>query len=258
VRFLAGAFTLCLPLLAGAALAADMSAPPPVMAAYVPAPVYNWSGCRVGINAGYGWQKDDVYDPLLLADAGGETATGAVGGGQIGCDYQTGSWVFGFQGMFDGTGVVGDHSNPLTFGVPGAEILRTSTPWFATETARIGFTVTPQTLFYVRGGAAEAHFDYSDIDPTTSAVAPYYGTASATRFGWTAGAGVEYALTSNWTAFAEYNYMDFGTHATTFTYISPVPTNAGTYNYNETNRLQMILVGVNFKFSPGGPVIAKY
>ncbi len=241
---------------AASASAADM-APAYSKAPMVAPVVYSWTGCYLGVNIGGGWQKNSAYDPFLLGYAGGETASGVVGGGQIGCDYQSGPWVFGVQGMFDGAGIKSSHLNPLA--PTGTETMGTNTSWFATETARIGYTVTPQTLLYVKGGAAEASFRYTDNDPTVSPpvllgyTSPYFGNANATRFGWTVGVGVEWAFTPNWTVFLEYNYMDFSTNSTLFNYTDGIP-----YTYNETNRLQTVLVGVNYRFNLGGPVVARY
>jgi outer membrane immunogenic protein len=245
--------------LTGSALAADLpvAGPPPAQAVYVPpAPFFTWTGCYVGGNVGYGSQNNHAYDPLFGAGAGSDTSSGFVGGGQIGCDWQTGPWVFGIQGMFDGTSLSsGSHVNPLA--PTGADVLGTSTRWFSTQTGRVGLAVTPQALFYAKGGLAEASFSYTDNDPTTFASAtyasPYFGSASTTRLGWTVGAGFEYSFAPNWSAFVEYNYMGFGSNGTTFTY-----TNATPYTYNETNNLQTVLVGVNFRFSPGGPLVARY
>ena len=39
---------------------------------------------------------------------------------------------------------------------------------------------------------------------------PGIGSATSTRAGWTVGAGIELALTGNWTAKAEYLYVDLG------------------------------------------------
>jgi outer membrane immunogenic protein len=245
----------------GSALAADLpAAPPPMKAAYVPVPVFNWTGCYVGGNVGFGSQDNHAYDPLIGAYAGSDTSTGVVGGGQIGCDWQTGPMVFGVQGMFDGTSLSGNHLSPLA--PTGTETMGTDTRWFATQTARIGFTATPQALFYVKGGAAEASFRYSDNDPTFFAGptygSPYAGSGSSTRFGWTVGAGFEYAFTPNWSVFAEYNYMGFGNNSTTLNYTAPNPANALPYSYNFTNNLQTVLVGVNYRFNLGGPVVARY
>ena len=40
--------------------------------------------------------------------------------------------------------------------------------------------------------------------------------ASSTPSGWTDGVVVEWAFAGNWTAFAEYNYVDFGTPGVNF------------------------------------------
>jgi outer membrane immunogenic protein len=48
---------ICAAIMAGPAFAADLRPPPPPPAApaYVPAPVYNWSGFYFGLNGGYGF-----------------------------------------------------------------------------------------------------------------------------------------------------------------------------------------------------------
>ena len=84
----------------GSAFAADLSSTKEPMP-YMP-PALIWSGCYVGANVGYGWQMDRSYDPNLALNAGSDTANGIVGGGQVGCDYQTGALVLGLQGSFDG------------------------------------------------------------------------------------------------------------------------------------------------------------
>ena len=48
------------------------------------------------------------------------------------------------------------------------------------------------------------------------------GANSATRVGWTLGAGVEYAVNNHWSLRAEYRYTDFGHLA-----ISPDPSSVG-------------------------------
>src|SRR4051812_4825207 len=72
------------------AIAADMRVKAPVYKA-PPAAVYDWTGCYVGGNFGYGWQRttstdDESGTSTFLEDAGTSNGTGVVGGGQIGCD----------------------------------------------------------------------------------------------------------------------------------------------------------------------------
>ena len=73
--------------------------------AFAASPVYNWTGCYVGANAGYGWghaSADTNADSL--ASLGLPTASstslkpkGFVGGGQAGCNWQYNVAVFGFE-----------------------------------------------------------------------------------------------------------------------------------------------------------------
>jgi outer membrane immunogenic protein len=59
-------------------------APAPYMA-----PVFNWTGCYVGVHGGAGAMRDSFTD---------QTGTGGLAGGQLGCNYQDGNWVFGLEG----------------------------------------------------------------------------------------------------------------------------------------------------------------
>ncbi|MHB8886292.1 MAG: outer membrane protein [Methylovirgula sp.] len=240
--------------LIGSALAADLPSIKGPMPYTPPPPAFTWTGCYAGLNIGYGWQRDRTYDPNLFIDAGGDTADGVVGGGQIGCDYQQGPLVFGLQGRFDGSGVSGHH---YYFGGTPGDILGARTHWFATETGRIGYAIMPQTLLYIRGGIAEADIGFSDVDMTI----PYWGGASTTRVGWTIGGGLEYALAPSWSVFAEYNYADFGSRNLFLNYTSPIAAFATPYSYYERNNFQTFLVGVNYRFNwfaPPAPVVAKY
>ena len=223
-------------MVAGAS-AADLPAYRPVPA-YLP-PAWSWTGCYVGANVGAGWARNDVVDQNFVpaVDTGVDAGTGIVGGTQIGCDYQAGNWVFGAQTMFDWSGIQGSH--PYN-GSP-TETLGTNTPWFGTLTGRIGYTATPQTLLYLKGGAAWVHNRFTDVDPTV----PFWGVLDATQLGWTVGGGAEYSFQPNWSLFVEYAYYDFGSFNATLSYAGGgVPT----YTYNERQTMQTVLFGLNFRF----------
>lgn len=236
----------------GPTVASDLPTTKGPLSVMPPAPLWSWSGCYVGANVGDGWQKNHSFDPNIPFDAGMDTGSGVVGGGQLGCDYEIGTLVVGAEGRFDGSGVTGSH--PYT-GAP-LETLGFTTDWFATQTARIGYAVLPQALLYGKGGVAEARLSYSDVVPTL-----FSGSASRVRVGGTVGAGVEYAVLPNLSVFAEYDFTGFDTHLTTLTYTSPIPFLAVPYAYDETQNLQTVLFGVNYKFNlfaPTFPVAAKY
>ena len=70
------------------ASAADLTVRAPAPAA-VYAPVYSWTGCYVGGNLGAAWGSGEISSSVGTVSASSPSAHFA-GGGQIGCDYQTG------------------------------------------------------------------------------------------------------------------------------------------------------------------------
>jgi outer membrane immunogenic protein len=173
------------------AAAADLPVKAPVYKAPV-AVAPSWTGCYLGGNVGYGWAPTKWNDNGI--EFASHTTDGVVGGGQIGCDYQSGSWVFGIQGMFDAAGMKGSSAN-LFLDPAGGVIDSTKISWFATLTGRIGYTVEPMTLLYVKGGVAWVHSKFTECcQPTvtiTDTLGPLEdGVADVTRTGWTIGAGL--------------------------------------------------------------------
>ena len=70
-------------------------------------------------------------------------------------------------------------------------------------------------------------------------------TNTMTRVGWTAGAGLEYALTNNWSVRAEYDYLGFGSKQLNFT--TPA---LGTVSSNADLNVQEVKAGFDYKFGP--------
>jgi outer membrane immunogenic protein len=229
--------------LAGHATAADLRAraPVPYQPPPPPRPVFTWSGCYIGGNIGGGWASKSSTDVagsvtgVIGADLGSHTADGFIGGGQIGCDYQAGVWVLGVQGMFDGSGMQGSNTS-----LSGLFTVNSKIPWLATVTGRIGFTAAPAVLVYAKGGGAWVRDEYTlaTIGGTTLA------NATTTPSGWTVGGGVEWAFAGNWSAFAEYNYLDFGTPSVAFTSTVGAPT----FPINIKQNINSFMVGVNYRF----------
>src|SRR6476620_5179868 len=90
---------LAVSLTAVAASAADLprKAPPP---AAVYTPVASWTGCYIGGNLGGAWGSREISTSVGTISGSIDIARFAVGV-QIGCDYQTGAWVFVIRNMFD-------------------------------------------------------------------------------------------------------------------------------------------------------------
>src|SRR5438874_725251 len=95
---------------AGSANAADLSLRPAprVAPAVAPIPVFSWTGCYAGGHAGWGWGRKEFHEVTTRSGTGGAVTqtgsttidtSGAIFGGQIGCDYQfAGNFVIGVQG----------------------------------------------------------------------------------------------------------------------------------------------------------------
>ncbi len=198
---MAGALALAAGSIGGQALAADLTPPPPppprAPATYVPAPapVFSWTGIYLGINGGYGFGTTDWTPP---PPASSFNANGFLVGGTVGGNYQMGSFVLGLEGDWDWSNLNGSAS----CGKPGAPpaTCETKSDWLGTARGRAGWA-WDRILFYGTGGAA-----FGDLQAGKGAL-PF---ASATEIGWTAGAGIEAAITPNWTAKVEYLYVDLG------------------------------------------------
>jgi len=224
-------------LFGNAAMAADLGRPvykaPP--AGVLPT-AYDWTGFYVGGHIGYGWAKNTYTDPFVPLSLSDTSANGILGGGQVGFNYQVGQFVFGAEGDMSATAIKGGP----TF---GAANLNTQTNWTATLAGRAGVAFD-RWLVYAKGGAAWRNNDYS----TNLYTFPATATVSDTKIGWVVGAGVEWAFAPQWSAKLEYNYMDFGTDNVSF---APGRTTA------ITDQVQMVKLGVNYKFG-GGPIVARY
>ena len=246
--FLGSVALVALGLGAPAAFAAERAvpayAPPP------PVPVYTWSGCYVGANAGTSSGRSQhtvVGNSILTGGALGAPApvaigglagtsiagdlnlSGFIGGFQGGCNYQMGMWVVGAE--VDGMATNKEGQNfeaglvPVLAPALGANaagranwISQTQERWLVTARGKLGLAgwgwFGDKSMVYVTGGAA-----WAKIDASEWLIGAQTGTGhqeSNTRTGWTAGVGYEYALGYGWSIKGEYLYVKFDDY-TTFT-----------------------------------------
>jgi outer membrane immunogenic protein len=235
------------------ALAADL--PIKAMVHPVAPTVYNWTGCYIGLNAGGVWGHSDVTTNLIGANANGPgiaaagspsfDPSGFTGGGQVGCNWQTGNFVLGLEADFGYFGLKSDQTatTPFTFG--GGTFTTSNsvkTDWLFTARPRLGYA-WDNFLLYVTGGLAVTQIKYATTFTDTFAD---FETASlsTTRAGWTVGGGVEYGFSRNWTAKVEYLYSDFGTVSTSGTCCS------GTVTFTHDVKLttNVLRAGINYRF----------
>jgi outer membrane immunogenic protein len=175
-----------------------MPLPAKSMAAPLPPPVTNWTGCYAAGGAGYGMWNQDSYTETFPAPfipttanstSGGRGWFGVAGGG---CDYQLNFFgaglVVGALGDFDFMHIHGDFA-PSGTTVVGSENER----WAWAAGARVGYLVTPSLLTYFAGGFTQAHFDAVNLTSLTGANSGIQIDAQ-TFNGFFIGSGAEYAI----------------------------------------------------------------
>jgi len=244
--------------MAGPVFAADLATKAAPFAAR-----FSWSGCYAGAHAGGAWATNTLTDPVQLVQdnvapgfpgfttAGpfgtGVSQSGAVIGGQIGCDYQFASnLVIGIEGAASGATLKGSQTVGLRDSLPDTALVSVQTDFIPAVTGRIGYAFD-HWLFYGKGGVAQSSTQYAANGFFTAAGAQVPGAAFAfvgrsLTIGYTAGAGVEWAFTDDWSARLEYDYYGFGSK--TVTLVDNIGGGSGPMSVKQS--IQTLKLGVNF------------
>ena len=246
---------------AAPALAADLPPQMPLKATFQQR--FTWTGCYMGAHAGGAWAQTNATDPVLLVQdnpvfgipgstVGTTTAnvhqSGAVIGGQIGCDYQfSPNFVVGIEGGASGSTLKGSTVVPFQPAVanPGeSALLKVTTDFIPSLTGRVGYAVD-NLLLYGKAGAAWAYNKYSM--PGTFLATPFDLEGLSITTGWTAGGGVEWAFTPDWSARFEYDFYDFGNQTVTMSHVDPAGVTSFTGPMRFKQTVQTVKLGVNFR-----------
>jgi outer membrane immunogenic protein len=233
---------------AGAAGAADLRPPTPV---YKAPPVIppGWGGFYVGAHGGYGWggapigtpempilELNSKQDPHLGAfDA---SPKGGLVGGQAGYNWQFGSVVTGLEidysaAKINASGGVGTFIDVCEGYLPGVVTRTVKFDALASARARLGYTVLPDLLAYGTVGPGWGH---SEVNVSMSYDGG--GSASASKFGWVGGGGLEYKLWEHVLVRAEYLHYDFAKT----TYDTPLAV------INAASTVDVVRGGLSYKF----------
>ena len=184
--------------LSSAAMAADVvrlpPAPPPQPIAIAPA-TYDWTGHYLGIQGG--WETNHATTPPAFS----ADETGGLAGVYGGFNVQHNNWVWGLDASINWDGAKGGSGAPASNSA--------GPTWKGLIRGRLGIAFN-RTLVYGTAGAAVMGY---------TANVTGFPSGSATPWGWTAGAGAEWALHSNWTVRVDWAYQDYGT----FTLGGPTP-----------------------------------
>jgi outer membrane immunogenic protein len=267
----------------GGARAADMAVKAPVYKA-PPVAVSDWTGWYVGLNAGGAidnsrYELDPTGCFLTGCGVGGVAANpnrtffgkfnnaAFTGGGQVGYNWQVGTWLWGLETdiNYDGLSQTNSANTILTGPLAGANTLTSVSQrldWFGTVRGRIGFVPSPTWLLYATGGLAYGHVSSSTnvLFPITCCGGDnYVGSGSTVRAGWTVGGGGEWMFMQNWSVKAEYLYVNLGSLTYNDACITPTAvcgTPFPTYSTRVSTREHVARLGINYHF--GAPVVAKY
>lgn len=198
---------------AGAAFAADaviapgpFDAPPAFPSTVTPGPfdappafpqskVYDWTGFYLGINGGGAFSNIKWFSgPDAIG--GTQTVDSGLIGGTAGYNLQGNEpVVVGFEADMDWSSLKGTISPPTC--LAGCQL---TLPWLATGRLRIGYAFD-RIMPYVTGGVA--------VGPLQATiVGSPFGTETGGNLGWTAGAGVEFAISGPLRAKIEYLHVD--------------------------------------------------
>jgi high affinity Mn2+ porin len=218
------------------ALAADLPLKAPALRA-----AYDWTGFYVGGHFGYGGGSmgAGTNPHPLQGELLPHSTTGLIGGYQIGYNRELANHVV--------LGVEADATFPAPLD-PAALARMPPTPYstvpdyFGTARGRVGYAFGPW-MPYVTGGFAWGH-PHVEINDGTGAEVRHY------HFGWTAGLGLEFAVSGNWSAKVEYDYVDLSRQ---FYDLSGF----GLPGVNVEPRIHLAKVGLNYHFGnmPWSPAV---
>jgi outer membrane immunogenic protein len=230
---------LCLVLLAGADRTRAADFPLPSQAAPSPPPLYGtapypkWGGLYVGVNGGYGLGGSQWN--LAGLPSGVFDANGFLFGGTLGFNVPISEILVGLEGDVDWSGLNGSVGNCALNAGGAVASCETKSNWLGTARARAGYEFD-RTLIYVTGGAA-----FGNVQ---SGLSPGASFDAATRIGWTAGAGLEFALSDSWSAKAEYLFVNFSNASCTSV------ANCGTAAGSSVALTEsLVRAGINYRFS---------
>jgi outer membrane immunogenic protein len=226
-----------------AAASAEEMATPPSSFITARVPYLSWSGIYVGINGGFAWGNSSVgytpNDPAALAGTCGGGGTpkgqcipsgdfkrdGPLAGGQIGFNWQVNShWLIGAEADYQWSHLDGTVNSPFRLGGVGNTnmVANQTVESFGTVRARAGVVLLNSLVLYGTGGLAVGQVNQTLNVPAVAAGALtsggfsysctvgascFAGSSTKTLWGWSGGAGAEYAITTNLTFKTEILYV---------------------------------------------------
>lgn len=227
---------------------------------------------------------DAIYGTSFgVASASGATgsnnvnAGGVLAGGQLGYNYVSDQFLIGFEADVQGASAKGRRGflnlrpaidvalgeNAAVATVATAVENERRIDWFGTLRGRAGYAFTPSLLGYATAGLAYGGVHAQTTIAQAAGTNNFIGLVSQTsslgrysdvRFGWTAGAGVEWMFSPVLSLKAEYLYFDLGAtryaSAPLVTMAQDLSANALVPASRTRFNGQIARVGMNYHFEP--------
>lgn len=217
--------------LSGAATAADL--PPTLPVKANPAsPSFDWNGLYIGAHASFGWGHSaaTLADPTAVGAR--NTFGGMIGGLQTGANWVLSSGILlgveadvSFPNYYESNSIISGLTSPRSD-------IQEKLDMVGTVRGRFGIVSGPW-LTYATGGLAWSSTRFINTPPSGGEEKQLLQ-----RFGWVAGAGIEYAFAPHWSARLEYLYSDLGSTNVAF---------ASGAGYASTHDFQSLRIGLNRK-----------
>lgn len=205
-------------------------------------PGYSWAGLYVGASAGFGvgdtstaisnitlFRELDIPGSFKAADY---DLNGAIYGAHVGYNFQRGNIVFGVEAGINGTDMDGSQGL-LTSAIASEREL----DWYATAVARLGYA-SGKTLFYGFGGIA-----WADVTSRLAILGTTLAEDEETHVGWTAGVGIEHALSDRISVRVEYSHVDLGEETTSYSV-----GDFASFDKDVDVKFDAIKIGASYKF----------
>lgn len=213
---------------------------------------FDWSGPYLGANLGYGTNQSTVHfhstvpsyyfgstppNALATEDAG------FIAGGQLGYNWKINSQLLGIEWDWDYAHISSANATVSRDGL--TTTASKNLKWFSSIRGRVGQRASDRILMYISAGPiwgktnfmvsrnidwyVPEDFDSNDI--------------STTKLGWSAGTGIEYAVSNRTTYKLEYLYMDLGSTEVNLYYKNVLKTLEASSRFNSN----IIRFGMNYK-----------
>lgn len=209
----------------------------------------SWSGCFVGLHAGLA-QVESSFTGTYFAGGAIDDDLGSVEGddeflgAQAGCRLQLGDhWVLGLR--IDGSRAETNARHLYINGTGPTNFVSYESEDLATLTSQLGFLINERSLIYLNLGYGRIDMLVEDTDPDY--LEPIYFQRKDRLSDLMVGVGFEYRFNDRWSAFGEYNRIDFGTERD-----APL-TDLSTWDINDYtadigHEMDFFKLGVNFSF----------